>query len=100
MLNSPNCFVNFISSEIKSFCFLQSTALLETKIALSNFIVSVSLTCSMDLQSSDGRSMFLKYVTSYVTKMKDQSKTIAKVLIFIIYVDDLYIVTLFYTIFC
>ena len=27
----------------------------------------------MDFQSSDGHSMLLKYVTSYVTKMKDHS---------------------------
>ena len=31
----------------------------------------VSLKCSMDVQSSDGRSLLLKYVSSYVTKMKD-----------------------------
>ena len=29
------------------------------------------LKCSMDVQSSDGRSLLLKYVSSYVTKMKD-----------------------------
>ena len=27
----------------------------------------------MDLQSSDGRDLLLKYVASYVTKMKDHS---------------------------
>ena len=31
----------------------------------------VSLKCSMDVQSSNGRSLLLKYVSSYVTKMKD-----------------------------
>ena len=31
----------------------------------------MSLKCSMNIQSSDGRSLLLKYVSSYVTKMKD-----------------------------
>ena len=31
----------------------------------------MSLKCSMDIQSSDGRSLLLKYVSSYVSKMKD-----------------------------
>ena len=60
--------------------------------------MSVSLKCSMDFQSSDGRSMLLKYVTSYITKMKDHS--IPKGLISIIHVHDLYIFTAFYAICC
>ena len=31
----------------------------------------VSLKCSVDVQSSDGQSLLLKYVSSYVTKMND-----------------------------
>ena len=31
----------------------------------------VSLKSSMDIQSSDGRALLLKYASSYVTKMKD-----------------------------
>ena len=37
----------------------------------ANSLCLVSLKCSMDVQSSDGRSLLLKYVSSYVTKMKD-----------------------------
>ena len=33
--------------------------------------ISVSLKSNMDIQSSDGRALLLKYATSYVTKMKD-----------------------------
>ena len=33
--------------------------------------IIVSLKCSMDVQSSDGYSLLLKYLTSYVSKMKD-----------------------------
>ena len=40
------------------------------KLMLISFCL-VSLKCSMDVQSSDGRSLLLKYVSSYVTKMKD-----------------------------
>ena len=65
---------------------------------MSYFIISVSLKCFMDLQSSDGCSMLLKYITSYVTKMKDHN--IAKDLLFIIHVDDLYFFTIFCTICC
>ena len=36
------------------------------------FALLVSLKCSMDVQTSDGRGMLLKYVTSYVTKMQDR----------------------------
>ena len=41
----------------------------ETDTYLSSCLMS--LKCSMDVQSSDGRSLLLKYVSSYVTKMKD-----------------------------
>ena len=34
-----------------------------------------SLQCSMDVQSSDGKAMLLKYVTSYVAKCHDAVKT-------------------------
>ena len=37
--------------------------------------VSASLECSMDVQSSDGKAMLLKYVTSYVAKCHDAVKT-------------------------
>ena len=37
--------------------------------------VTGSLQCSMDLQSSDGKAMLLKYVTSYVAKCHDAVKT-------------------------
>ena len=33
----------------------------------------VSLKSSMDVQSTDGRSLLLKYATSYVSKMKDHA---------------------------
>ena len=48
------------------------------------FIISASLKCSMGIQSSDGRGMLLKYVTSYVTKMKDHN--IFQGLIIILYI--------------
>ena len=35
----------------------------------------VSLRCSMDIQCSDGRSMLLCYVTSYVTRLRDHQFT-------------------------
>ena len=34
-----------------------------------------SLQCSMDVQSSDGKAMLLKYVILYVTKCHDAVKT-------------------------
>ena len=37
--------------------------------------VTGSLQCSMDVQSSDGKAMLLKYVTSYVAKCYDAVKT-------------------------
>ena len=37
--------------------------------------VTGSLQCSMDVQSSDGKAMLLKYVTSYVAKCHDAVKT-------------------------
>ena len=37
--------------------------------------VTGSLQCSMDVQSSDGKAMLLKYVTSYVAKCHDEVKT-------------------------
>jgi len=37
--------------------------------------LSASLQCSMDVQSSDGKAMLLKYVTSYVAKCHDAVKT-------------------------
>lgn len=37
--------------------------------------VTGSLQCSMDRQSSDGKAMLLKYVTSYVAKCHDVVKT-------------------------
>ena len=37
--------------------------------------VTGSLQCSMDVQSSDGKGMLLKYVTSYVSKCHDVVKT-------------------------
>ena len=37
--------------------------------------VTGSLQCSMDVQSSDGKAMPLKYVTSYVAKCYDAVKT-------------------------
>ena len=40
------------------------------KLTLISFCL-VSLKYSMDVQSSDGRRLRLKYVSSYVTKMKD-----------------------------
>ena len=43
----------------------------------------------MDIQSSDGRGMLLKYVTSYVTKMKDHN--IFQGLILILYFWNIYI---------
>ena len=44
---------------------------------LRTFVPAVtgSLQCSMDVQSSDGKAMLLKYVTSYVTKCHDAVKT-------------------------
>ena len=44
----------------------------ETDTYLSSCLVS--LKCSMDVQSSDGRSLLLKYLSSYVTKMKDHKR--------------------------
>ena len=33
--------------------------------------ISVTLKCSMDFQCFDGQILLLKYVSSYVTKMRD-----------------------------
>ena len=38
-------------------------------------VLTGSLQCSMDVQSSDGKVMLLKYVTSYVAKCHDAVKT-------------------------
>lgn len=38
-------------------------------------VVSTSLECSMDVQSSDGKTMLLKYITSCVVKCHDAVKT-------------------------
>ena len=42
----------------------------------------------MDFQCSDGRSMLLKYVTSYVTKMRDHN--ILKGLIFLLSLQTIF----------
>ena len=55
-----------------SFCslnLLQSFA--NCKTILLFYLILVSLKCSMDIQSSDGWSLLLKYVSNYVSKMKD-----------------------------
>ena len=33
--------------------------------------LATALKCSMDVQTTDGREMILRYVTSYVSKFKD-----------------------------
>ena len=38
-----------------------------------NSVLIDSLKNSMDMQSSDGRALLLKYATSYVRKMKDHA---------------------------
>ena len=52
-----------------------------------DFVILVSLKCSMDVQSSGGRGMLLQYVTGYVTKMKDHN--IFQGLILILYIKIL-----------
>ena len=37
----------------------------------SAYVYIVPLLCSMDVQCSDGRSMLLRYASSYVTKLRD-----------------------------
>ena len=43
-------------------------------------VVSASLECSMDVQSSDGKAVLLKYVTSYVAKVPRRRQDTAVVL--------------------
>ena len=42
-------------------------------VLLLPIVYLVSLKSSMDVQSSDGRTLLLKYATSYVSKMKDHA---------------------------
>ena len=42
-------------------------------VLLLPIVYLVSLKSSMDVQSSDGRTLPLKYATSYVSKMKDHA---------------------------
>ena len=42
-------------------------------VLLLPIVYLVSLKSSMDVQSSDGRTLLLKYATSYESKMKDHA---------------------------